>query len=298
LENNLFALHQELVDKIYQPAPYQAFFVYDPKKRHIHKAIVQDRILHQAIFRILYPIFDKHFIFDSYSSRSNKGTHKGVKRLFFALRKASKNWKQPVFVLKCDIRKFFDSIDHEILFGLIKKKILDLETLELVEKILKSFEKTPNVGIPLGNVTSQLFSNIYLNELDQFAKHKLKAKFYFRYADDFLIINKDQKLLLQNVFEIQNFLKNNLKLNLHPNKVSIRKLKNGIDFVGYVVLSNSVVLRTNTKKRILKKIKKTIKLFKEGKIEKEKLRAVIVSYFGVLKHCRSKKVKQQIKKML
>ncbi|MFA6273740.1 MAG: reverse transcriptase/maturase family protein [Candidatus Paceibacterota bacterium] len=298
MENNLFALHQELVDKIYQPAPYQAFFVYDPKKRHIHKAIVQDRILHQAIFRILYPIFDKHFIFDSYSSRSNKGTHKGVKRLFFALRKASKNWKQPVFVLKCDIRKFFDSIDHEILFGLIKKKILDLETLELVEKILKSFEKTPNVGIPLGNVTSQLFSNIYLNELDQFAKHKLKAKFYFRYADDFLIINKDQKLLLQNVFEIQNFLKNNLKLNLHPNKVSIRKLKNGIDFVGYVVLSNSVVLRTNTKKRILKKIKKTIKLFKEGKIEKEKLRAVIVSYFGVLKHCRSKKVKQQIKKML
>lgn len=224
LENNLFNLHNELINKIYSPDPYQAFFVYDPKKRHIHKACVRDRVIHQAVFQVLYPIFNKHFIFDSYSSRVGKGTHKDSKRFFILPRKASKNWRKPAFILKCDIQKFFDSINHQILFGLIKKKILDKDVLWLVGKILKSFERSPNIGIPLGNVTSQLFANIYLNEFDQFIKHKLRIKFYVRYVDDFVIVSKDNEYLEFLIPQIALFLKNELNLCLHPKKVEIRKL--------------------------------------------------------------------------
>jgi RNA-directed DNA polymerase len=296
LENNLFLLHQELIDKTYKLSPYQEFFVCDPKRRHIHKAIVQDRILNQAVFRILYQVFDKHFIFNSYSSRICKGIHKASKKLFIALRKESKNWKHPTFALKCDIRKFFDSIDHQILFKFIKQKITDNNTLWLIEKILKSFEKYPNVGLPLGNVTSQLFANIYLNELDQFIKHKLKVKYYFRYADDFVLISKSEKLLFFYKEEIEYFLKQNLKLELHPNKVFIRKLKQGIDFVGYVILPNAVVLRTKTKKRIFKKLGKAQKEQFVGEISKENFQQMKASYLGVLKHCRNKRIKRDLQK--
>ena len=296
LEDNLFSLHRELINKTYKPTKYQAFFVHDPKRRHIHKAIVLDRVLNQAIFRILYPIFDEHFIFDSYSSRVKKGTHKASRRLFIALRKESKNWKQPVFVLKCDIRKFFDCINHQILFELIKKKIYDADTLWLIDLILESFEKCPSIGLPLGNVTSQLFANIYLNELDQFIKHKLKIKHYFRYADDFVLISKDENLLMFYKKEIESFLKQNLKLELHPGKVFIRKLKRGIDFVGYVILPNATILRTKTKKRILKKLKKAQKEFLVREISESKFQQIKASYFGILKHCRSNKIERKINK--
>jgi retron-type reverse transcriptase len=259
---------------------------------------VRDRVLHQAVFRILYPIFDQHFIFDLYSSRIDKGTHKASKRLFIALRKESKNWRQSVFVLKCDIKKFFDSIDHGILFELIKKKVFDDDALLLIDEILKSFEKYPNIGLPLGNVTSQLFANIYLNELDQFIKHKLKVRHYLRYADDFILILEDENLLMAHKKEIESFLKQNLKLELHPDKVFIRKLKRGVDFVGYVILPNAVVLRTKTKKRILKKLKKAREELDAGKLEKEKFDEVLSSYLGVLKHCKGLEIKRQIKKLI
>jgi len=290
LENNLFELHRELASKIYKPNPYQSFFVCDPKRRHIHKATVRDRVLNQAVFIIFYPVFDKHFIFHSYSSRINKGTHKASKKLFIVLRKNSENWKKQTFVLKCDIKKFFDSIDHIILFKLIKEKVLDEDTLWLIDKILRSFEKTPNVGLPLGNVTSQLFANIYLNELDQFVKHKLKVKYYFRYADDFILISSNENELLSFKKEIEYFLEQNLKIKLHPDKVFIRKLKQGVDFVGYVILPNTTVLRTKTKNRILKKLKKAKKELILGKIDKEKFKQTEASYLGVLKHCKNKEI--------
>ncbi len=298
LENNLFSLHQELINKTYKSEKYQAFFVYDPKRRHIHKAVVKDRVLNQAVFRILYRIFDKYFIFHSYSSRVNKGTHRASKKLFIALRKESKNWKQPVFVLKCDIKKFFDCIDHQILFELIRKKVSDVETLWLINIILKSFEKSPNIGLPLGNVTSQLFANIYLNELDQFIKHKLKIKHYFRYADDFILVSKSEELLMFYKKEVENFLKQNLKLELHPNKVFIRRLRQGIDFVGYVILPNATVLRTKTKRRIFKKLKKAKKELLVGRINRDEFQQIQASYMGVLKHCKSNKIKREIKKRI
>lgn len=142
LEDNLFNLHQELKEKTYKHSDYTSLYVKDPKLRHIHKASVRDRIIHHAVYRILYPLFDKSFIYDSYSCRNNKGTHKAIERLEKFARKVSKNYTRQCFCLKCDIKKFFASIDHKILFDLIKRKINDNNTLWLLGEILNSFDET------------------------------------------------------------------------------------------------------------------------------------------------------------
>jgi RNA-directed DNA polymerase len=293
-EEHLFQLHAELISKAYRHSPYSDFYVCDPKRRHIHKSIVRDRIVHQAVFRKLYPIFDKNFIYDSYSSRIRKGTHLGVVRLECACRKESNNWRKPVYALKCDVRKFFDSIEHGVLRKLIRKKISDTDTLWLIEAILESFEKSKGKGLPLGNVTSQLFGNIYLNELDQYAKHVLKAKHYFRYCDDFVIVHDDREFLEDCLQKVKIFLKEKLSLDVHPDKVCIRKLKQGIDFVGYVVSPHAKILRTATKKRMLRKVAESHIKYKSGHISKETFQSIIASYMGVLSHCKGRKLRNKI----
>ncbi len=298
LEDNIFKLHEDLVSKKYKHSQYEDFYTYDPKRRHIHKATVGDRVLHQAVFRILSPIFEKHFIYDSYSSRKSKGTHYGVERAYIACRKVSKNWNRKTYVLKCDVRKFFDSIDHDILRTLIAKKVQCSETMELIDILFRSFEKSLGIGLPLGNVTSQLFSNIYLNELDQFAKHVLKAKYYFRYCDDFIIIHEDEEHLIDLVTKIKHFLRESLLLDLHPNKVEIQSVKQGIDFLGYVMLPHMIVLRTKTKKRIKKKIQTASQKLKKGEMPPESFQSVLASYSGVLSHCRNRKLEAYIKRFI
>jgi DNA polymerase III delta subunit len=287
LEDNIFNLHQELKDKIYQHSNYTSFYVKDPKLRLINKACVKDRVLHRAIFRILCPIFDKSFIFDSYSCRNNKGAHKAVNRLNCFAKKVSKNNTETCFVLKLDVKKFFASINQDILINLIKRKIEDGDAIWLIEKIIKSFLK----GLPLGNITSQLFANVYLNELDQFVKHKLKIKYYVRYCDDFVILDQSKVNL---IYKIDNFLKNHLKLSLHPDKISIRKYNQGIDFLGYVSFPYFKILRVKTRKRIIQKTKEKEKALKNGKISKEFFDQSIQSCLGILKHCDSYKIKRNI----
>ena len=298
LEENLFKLHNELRSKTYKHNSYEDFYVCDPKRRHIHKACVRDRVMHQALFRVLYKAFDKHFIYDSYSSRNDKGTHRGISRLNDAIRKVSKNWNKTVWVLKCDVRKFFDSIDHDILSELIIQKVDDEDILWLIDIIFTSFEKEKGKGLPLGNVTSQLFANIYLNELDQFAKHTLKARYYFRYCDDFVIVHND-RIFLENVIKrIERFLKNNLQLELHPNKVKIRKASQGVDFLGYVILPHAIVLRTKTKRRILRKIKEGAVAYNKKKISQITFLSMITSYVGVFSHARANKVSNYLRKII
>jgi retron-type reverse transcriptase len=282
LEDNLFALYEELKNGTYQPSNYASFYIQDPKLRNIHKAVVKDRIVHQAIFRLIYHIFDQHFIFDSYSCRFNKGTHKGVDRLEKFIRQTSQNYSRPAYILKCDVKKFFDSIDQKILFELIKKEIKNERTLNLIQKIIISFEKESNKGLPLGNVTSQLFANIYLNELDQFIKHQLKQKYYLRYCDDFAIIGRQSVDLSNLVKPINDFLNNRLKLFLHPNKIEIRKVTQGIDFLGYVILPHYRILRTKTKRRVLAKVNSRN----------------FTSYLGALSHCRGYKIEQKMRAIL
>ncbi|KKT57173.1 MAG: Retron-type reverse transcriptase [Candidatus Giovannonibacteria bacterium GW2011_GWC2_44_9] len=284
LEENIFKLHYELLAGAYRHAPYHGFYVRDPKVRHIHKAAVRDRVLHHAVFRVLSPIFEPTFIANSFSCRIGKGTHKGVAAMENATRKASRNYSGPCFALKCDIRKFFYSVDHQILKKILVRRIKDVQALWLCAEIIDSFEsKNPRereskCGLPIGNLTSQLFANIYLNEFDQFIKHKLKIKYYFRYTDDFIILSRRENYLKLLLPIIKSFLKERLKLQLHPNKVFIRKLSQGIDFLGYVVLPYHRVLRTTTKRRMFKKINAKN----------------LQSYLGILKHCMGYKLRVKV----
>jgi retron-type reverse transcriptase len=296
LENNIFGLHNRLVKKTWKPDPYISFYVKDPKLRHIHKASVRDRVFNQALFRILYQIFDKGFIFDSYSCREKKGTHLGVLRLKSYIRKNSQNYTKTSFALKCDVRKFFDNINHSILFNLIKNHITDPNILSLVKMLLESFETNPGVGLPLGNVTSQLFANVYLNELDQFIKHTLKVKYYVRYCDDFTILDSDRVVLQKYIQDIDTFLQKKLYLFLHPNKIVIRKCTQGIDFLGYVALPKYTTLRTKTKRRILRKIRFIKKQLNQNMITLKVFDHTMQSYLGMLMHCEGHKIKQKILK--
>ncbi len=281
LEENLFTLHHELASGTWKPEPYTAFYVQDSKLRLIHKASVRDRVLYQAVYRSLYMLFDKGFIHDSYSSRNGKGTHAGVKRFEAFARKVTENYRKPGFALKCDVRKFFDSIDHDILLSFIAQKVSDPKLFELIRKIIVSFETATGKGLPLGNVTSQLFANVYLNELDQFAKHTLKAKFYIRYCDDFVILDGSRELLEKLISKLCAFLKEKLSLELHPREVEIRNLRQGVDFLGYVSLPHYRVLRTKTKCWMFARVGPKS----------------LVSYLGVLAHCKSGKLKNQILKI-
>src|SRR3989344_5315223 len=291
LENNIFALQKELTSKSWICDGYKSFYINDPKPRAIHKATVRDRVLYQAVYRVPYPIFDKTFIFDSYSSRTGKGTHAGIKRLNIFLRKLSQNYKKPIYALKCDIRRFFDSIDHKLLLTLLGQKINCSETMELVAKIIDSFHKSPGKGLPLGNVTSQIFANIYMNSFDWYVKKDLGMKYYIRYCDDLIILSPDKDMLLDNIRYIVCYLGEKLKLSLHPNKILIRKFHQGIDFLGAVLLPHRVVIRTNTKKRIIKKSTKLLKELQTGKLTKSRFNQSISSYLGHLSHTKSRKVR-------
>ena len=295
LEDEIFRLHRDLKSKTYQHSNYTSFYITDPKLRHIHKAIVRDRIIHHAIYRVLYPIFDKGFIFDTYSCRNDKGSHKAIYRFEYFARKVSKNYSNACFVLKCDVRRFFDSIDHEVLKGLIRAKIKDEDTMWLLNDIIDSFGENREYtedsqisfdflkpkGTPIGNLTSQLFANIYLDELDQFVKHKLKIKYYIRYCDDFVILSRDKEYLGKVKENIREFLGTNLRLTLHKDKVTIRKLGQGVDFLGYITVPHFRVLRAKTKRRVIKRV-----------TEKN-----LPSYLGVLKHCNGYLLEERIKEI-
>ncbi len=309
LEDNLFSLHRRLVSGEWRPDPYQAFLVQDPKLRRIHKASVGDRVLYQAVYQALYSLFDKHFIHDSYASRDLKGTHRGVERFRVFAKKVSANNRHAAFVLKCDVRKFFDSIDHDILLGLLGRKLggralgAPYESgapylLALLEKIIRSFEASLGKGLPLGNVTSQIFANIYLNELDQFVKHSLRARYYIRYCDDFVLLSSSREELEGWIREIGQFLQEHLKLSLHPNKVTIRKLLQGTDFLGYVSLPHYRVLRTKTKSRVFKNIAVLAAEVKREEISEARFRNSLASYLGMLSHCKSKKVLAELGTLL
>jgi retron-type reverse transcriptase len=283
LMDNLIDLHLDLKNKIYIHNQYEAFKVNDPKPRDIHKASVRDRVLHRAIYRVLYPFFDKKFIFDSYSCRLGKGTHKALNRFRDFGEKSSFNYTKTIWILKGDIRKCFASIDQKILFEILKENIKDTDVLILLGTIIKSFSSgVIYKGLPLGNLTSQLLVNIYLNEFDQFVKHKLKAKYYIRYADDFVFFSQNKKDLEDLVPIITEFLLKNLKLDIHPKKIFIKTLASGVDFLGWVHFPYHRVLRTTTKNRMFKRLEES---------QKEE---VFQSYLGMLKWGSSLKLREKL----
>jgi len=273
LADNILSLHRDLVSQTYRHGGYYAFNISDPKPRNIHKALVRDRLLHHALYRKLYPFFDKTFISNSYSCRKYKGTHRAVRAFKRYIARAGRNDTKTVWVLKCDIKKFFASVDQRVLFEILQKRIQDANILRLAGLVVESFSSTvPGKGLPLGNLTSQLLVNVYMNEFDQFMKHKLKAKYYIRYADDFVVLSGNKKELEQTLRYIVVFLRDKLKLRLHPNKVSISTIASGVDFLGWVHFPDHRVLRAMTKRRMFRVLADTPKL------------AQLVSYQGMLTH--------------
>lgn len=293
LEEHLFSLHERLLRGAWVHDQYGETRIADPKPRIIHIASVRDRVLYQAVYQQLYQVFDKTFIHDSYASRGEKGTHAGVERFEVFVRKVSANHTTRAFVLKCDIRKFFDGIDHGLLFSLISKRIVEERLLILIYQIISSFEVVSGRGLPLGNVTSQLFANIYLNELDQFIKHTLKVKYYIRYCDDFVILDARHSVLEATTTAVRDFLRHKLSLELHPQKVEIRKISQGTDFLGYVSLPHYRILRTRTKRRMFKRLNTLAKSINSTE-EFESVLPVVSSYLGALSHCRSGKLRKVI----
>ena len=252
LEDNLFAIRQSLVEESYCHDPYQPFTILDPKQRNIHKATVRDRVVHQVVVNSIEPLFERQFIYDSYSCRVNKGTHAAVKRLRVLLQQETANHTKLIYALKCDVRKFFASVDHEILISLLERRIKDRKVIRLLRGIISSFSMPAGKGLPLGNLTSQLFANVYLHELDHYVKQDLRVRSYLRYCDDFVILMPSRSAALDLAERINVFLVGRLQLQLHPNKVTVRTWKQGIDFVGYILLPHATILRTKTVKRILR----------------------------------------------
>jgi len=278
LMDNIFNLHNDLVNKNYRHGGYQVFYICDPKPRIIHKATVRDRVLHHSVYRKLYPFFDRTFISDSFSCRNNKGTHKAIKRLNEFSNKVSKNNTKTCWVLKCDIQKFFANVNHKTLIDILEERIIDKDIIWLLKQIIYSF----SYGLPLGNLTSQLFVNIYMNEFDQYVKHKLKAKYYIRYTDDFVFLSDNKDELLNLLPLVKDFLNNNLSLTLHPNKVFIKTLNSGIDFLGWIHFSDHLVLRTSSKKRMFRRIRSNPKP------------EALVSYLGLLGHGNTYKLREEL----
>ncbi len=273
---NLMALHYELFYGTYKPKPLKTFILRDPKTRKISKSDFRDRIVHHALVRIIEPIFENSFINDSCANRIGKGTLYAIQRFEKFQRKVTKNFTSSGYCLKADIKHYFQEVNYEILLKIISRKIKDEKVLWLINQIVKAnfsnVERESNScpsgkGMPLGNLTSQFFANLYLNELDYFVKHKLRAKYYIRYVDDFVILHNSKEQLEKWKSEIGRFLKEKLKLELHPQKSRIIPLSRGIDFVGFRNFYYFKLLR----KRNVRKIERKINDFEKLKLSQGEL---------------------------
>ncbi|MBD3341362.1 MAG: RNA-dependent DNA polymerase, partial [Candidatus Lokiarchaeota archaeon] len=292
LERELFQLQDELRSKTYQPGHYYNFYITEPKRRLVSAAPFRDRVVHHAICNIIEPVYDKIFIYDSYACRKEKGQHKAADR-FTKFCRANK------YVYKCDIQKYFPSIDHEILFSILKRKIKDHELLWLLKCIIQSGKDilkdeyivhwypgddllSPverNRGLPIGNLTSQFLANVYLNELDYFVKFMLRCHYYIRYMDDFVIFSNSKTELRKIREEIINYLAT-LRLSVHPKKDNIFPVTQGTDFMGYRIFQTHRRLRKSNIKIFIKRMKIFQEKYKAGTINFQSINQSVQSWIG------------------
>jgi len=240
------------------------------------------------VYRMLYPFFDRTFVSESFSCRNNKGTHKAINQFRSFANKVSLNHTRTCWVLKCDIKQFFASIDHHILIRTLNEYITDQGIQWFLKTIIESFEteNRQNVGLPLGNLTSQLFSNVFMNRFDQFVKHILKIKHDIRYADDFVFLSTDRQSLESLIPAVRLFLLFDLHLTLHPTKISLSTIVSGVDFLGWMHFSDHRVLRAVTKRRMLKRIKE------------HPTRETVESYLGLMGHGNTVALKRNVLKTI
>jgi retron-type reverse transcriptase len=267
-EENINKLHDILKNKTYKTSKYTTFKIFEPKERLIFRLpYYPDRIVHHAIMNILEPIFVSTFTANTYSCIKDRGIHAA----FNAVKTALKNTNETQYCLKLDIKKFYPSIDNDILKKLLRKKFKDNDLLWLLNEIISSTQ-----GLPIGNYMSQTFANFYLSYFDHWIKEEIKVKYYFRYADDMVILSNDKQYLHQILFDIKTYLNNNLKLIVKDNYQIFPVDKRGIDFVGYVFRHTHILLRKSIKQNFARMIKNN------------KNKQSIASYKGWATHCDSK----------
>lgn len=282
LESEILTLQEELASGCYIPRPYEIFEIREPKVRRIAAADFRDRVVHHAICNVLEPLFERRLIFDSYACRVGKGTHRAIKRLQQFSRKYA-------YYLKWDIQKYFESIDHEILKRLLRRIIKDKNLLSLLDQIIDHSVpgNLPGKGLPIGNLTSQHFANLYLGELDHFVKDRLKIEGYIRYMDDSVALSSDSRQLNQLLREVRNFLHEKLALNLKEKVVQIAPVAEGIPFLGFRIFPDMVRLQRSNLIRWRKKVKIRHRLFEKGVISEEKLIASMQSMIAHVAHSNS-----------
>ena len=290
-EEYIIYLYNELKNKTYTHKGYKIFYVKEPKLRKIEKSTYMDRIVHRwVVDNFLDEYFSKQFIYTSYACIKNKGMHTATLEVQKAMKHCKEIWNE-YYILKMDVAKFFQNIDKNILFNIIKRKVLDENLLWLLKEIIYSNKGTK--GIAIGNYTSQVFANIYLNEVDQYIKHKLKIKYYFRYMDDSVILVKTKEEAKMILEKIKRYLKDKLELELN-NKTQIFRNKQGINFCGYKINEYRIKIRDKGKKKLKKKIKKLKKEIKEDVISSKEAQKYLCGHIGYIKYANTKNLTDKL----
>lgn len=328
-ERKIFDLYYDLKNNNYELSRSIAFIVNNPVKREVIAASFRDRVIHHLIFNYINPVFEPSFINDSYSCRKGKGTSYGIKRLQHFIRSCSDNYQKNCYILKLDLSGYFMSINRNILYKIIEDKLMKKNikynfdvflVLDLIKKTifnncignclikgdLKDWSSLPinkslfcakkDCGLPIGNLTSQLFSNIYLSNFDYFVKRNLRFKHYGRYVDDFIIVDKDKEKLKKAILDINKYLKENLYLKLHPKKIYLQNFSHGVDFLGAVIRPYKFFCRNRLKHNIYKSIIQTNKVLSR-EISRKGLKMILAtanSYLGSLSKYQSFNLRQII----
>jgi hypothetical protein len=330
-ENKLFILYEDIINHRYKIGQSICFIVDKPVKREIFAADFRDRIVHHLIFNYINPIFEKHFIKDSYSCRIGKGTSEGVRRVGHFIRSCSENYTKDCYILKLDIQGYFMAMDRDILYGKIERKLREVRNpnfnidliLYLIYEVVyndptknchmkgnksdwQGLPKSKSLffsgvgkGFPIGNLTSQLFGNIYLDELDHFVREELGVKNYGRYVDDMVFVHHDKEFLKSVILKVAKYLTVELKSKLHPKKIYLQNARNGVYFLGLYVKPYRIYAGKKTKNSFYESVRgwNNMILEKKDKIEKgsvEKFVAGVNSYLGIMKHYNTYKLRKKM----
>jgi hypothetical protein len=334
-ERNMLKIYDEILQRKYVLSPSTCFITNRPVKREIFAADFRDRIVHHFLYNYLSPIYEGQFISDSYSCREGKGVHYGIKRIDHFIRSCSNNYKDDCYILKLDISGYFMNIRRDLLFSMIKKELekrrdkvaFDFSlVIYLLDKVINNdptkecivrgnkkdwqglpktkslFYSKSNCGLPIGNLTSQLFANIYLNDFDHFVKKNLEIRYYGRYVDDIVIVHRDKNYLKKIVFKIEEYLEHNLGLILHPKKRYLQHYSCGVEFLGSIIKNNRIYVSERIKGNFWEVIKNTnIEIMKKEKIEeceKERILSQINSYLGLFSHFQTYNLRKKMIKLL
>ncbi len=302
-EHNLYTIQKSLINKSYKPGQYDTFYIYEPKLRMISAAPFIDRIIHHCLVNIIGPIFENSFIHQSYANQIQKGTHKAIRDVQNAMRIHK-------YILHCDIRKYFPTIDHVILKDILSKKIKDPDILWLINSIIDGSNPQESIityfpgdtiftpierrkGLPIGNLTSQFFANVYLNGLDHYVKEKLCCRYYARYVDDMIVVDSDKNKLWEISQKIDSYLCQ-LRIKLNPNKTHIRPVDKGIRFLGQYIYPNRRLLPNKNINRFKRKMKKYRELYIENKISLKEINHSLQSWLGHARQANTYSLRENI----